>query len=75
MSQRMKLALIESLDSHFGRGWQDFDRLGQAAEPLDCRSVGWVVRKNKDCNVLVPHIAGEKNGEAAIRKTMILRKH
>ena len=63
----MKLVVIEWLDSHFGRGRQDFDRLEQAAEPLDCRSVGWVVRKNKDCNVLVPHIAEEKHGEAAIQ--------
>ena len=51
-------------------------------------SFGWVVRENKDCKVLVPHIAGEKNGEAAIQgcgdltiptaaivKTTILRKH
>ena len=84
----MKLVLVEWLDSHSGRGWQDFDRLQQAAEPLYCRSVGWIVKENKKCKVLVPHLAGEKNGEinlqgcgdltiptAAIVKTTILRQH
>lgn len=82
----MKLVLVEWLDSHSGRGWQDFDRLERVAEPLYCRSVGWVIRENKNCKVLVPHIAGEKNGEttlqgcgdltiptASIVKTTILR--
>jgi hypothetical protein len=71
----MNLVSVEWLDSHFGRSRQNSDRLERGAEPLDCRSVGWGIRDNKVCNVLVPHIAGEKNGEAAIRKTMILRKH
>ena len=63
----MKLVLVEWLDSHSGRGWQDFEQLERAAKPLYCRSVGWVIRENKDCTVLVPHIAGEKNGEAVLQ--------
>lgn len=63
----MKLVLVEWLDSHSGRGWQDFERLEQAAEPLYCRSVGWIARENKDCKVLVPHISGEKNGNTALQ--------
>ena len=47
----MRLVLVEWLDSHAGRGWQDLDRLERAAEPLYCRSVGWVIRENKDCKV------------------------
>ena len=38
----MKLVLVEWLDSHAGRGWQDFERIEEAAEPLHCRSVGWL---------------------------------
>jgi hypothetical protein len=84
----MKLVLIEWLDSHSGRGWQDFDKIERAAEPLYCRSVGWVAKETKDCKVLVPHVSGEKNSDAvlhgcgdltiptaAIVRTTILRKH
>lgn len=84
----MRLVLVEWLDSHAGRGWQDLDRLERAAEPLYCRSVGWVIRENKDCKVLVPHLSGEKNGNttlqgcgdltiptASIVKTTILRSN
>lgn len=63
----MKLVLVEWLDSHSGRGWQDFERLERAAEPLYCRSVGWIVRENNNCKVLVPHISGEKNGDIALQ--------
>lgn len=63
----MKLVLIEWLDSHAGRGWQDTERIKQAAEPLYCRSVGWLIADNKDCKVLVPHLAGERHGEAALQ--------
>ena len=63
----MKLVLIEWLDSHSGRGWQDVERLEQAAEPLYCRSVGWLLSDKKDCKVIVPHIAGEKNGDIMLQ--------
>ncbi len=56
----MKLVLVEWLDSHAGRGWQDKDRLNQIAEPLYCQSVGWLFADKKDCKVIVPHIAGQK---------------
>ena len=59
----MKLVLVEWLDSHSGRGWQEMDLLENTAEPLHCRSVGWLLSDREDCKVLVPHIAGEKNGE------------
>jgi len=63
----MKLVLVEWLDSHSGRGWQDFDQLERAAEPLYCRSVGWLVRETKECKVIVPHLSGEKNGTATLQ--------
>ncbi|OQW36528.1 MAG: hypothetical protein A4E19_15310 [Nitrospira sp. SG-bin1] len=83
----MKLVLIEWVDSHSGRGWQDIEAFEQAAVPLYCRSVGWLVSDKKDCKVLVPHISGEKNGKtllqgcgdlaiptAAIEKITVLRR-
>ena len=63
----MKLVLIEWLDSHSGRGWQTTETLKQAAEPLYCRSVGWLFSENKDCKVIVPHIGGEKDGDAMMQ--------
>jgi hypothetical protein len=58
-----KLVLIEWMDSHSGRGWQTLDELQEKAEPLYCRSVGWIVKETKQCKVIVPHIAGERNGD------------
>lgn len=58
----MKLVLIEWLDSHAGQGWQNIERIQGASEPLHCRSVGWLVSEAGDCKVIVPHLAGEKNG-------------
>lgn len=58
----MKLVLIEWVDSHAGRGWQDLDKIEAASEPLRCRSVGWLVSEAGNCKVIVPHLAGEKNG-------------
>ena len=83
----MNLVLIEWLDSHSGRGWQDMEKIESSAIPLYCRSVGWLVSEANDCNVIVPHIAGEKNGDimlqgcgdltiptASIVKTTILKR-
>lgn len=39
------------------------DQLQQAAEPLYCRSVGWLAYEREDCKVLVPHISWERNGQ------------
>lgn len=63
----MKLVLIEWLDSHSGRGWQTIEDFVRASEPLYCRSVGWLVSERKDCKVIVPHIAGEKNGNTMLQ--------
>lgn len=59
----LDLVLVEWLDAHAGRGWQTADQIRNAAEPLYCRSVGWLVAENADCKVIVPHISGEKSGE------------
>jgi hypothetical protein len=57
------LVLIEWLDAHSGRGWQTEEQLSATAEPLYCRSVGWLVKETEDCKVVVPHISGERDGE------------
>ena len=55
----MKLMLIEWEDSHSGRGWHDLDDIKKTAEPLRCRSVGWLAASNDECRLLVPHLGGE----------------
>lgn len=62
----MKLVLVEWVDAHSGRGWQTMEELKNAAEPLYCRSVGWIVLENADCMVVVPHVSGERNGTTAL---------
>jgi len=83
----MKLLMIEWVDSHSSRGWQDFETIENSAEALYCQSVGWLAAENKDVVSLVPHIAGERNGnqklqgcgdltipKRAIIKTTVLKK-
>jgi hypothetical protein len=67
MRELQKLVLIEWVDSHSGRGWQMLDELEDKAEPLYCRSVGWVVAETEGCKVIVPHIAGEENGDIMLQ--------
>ncbi len=62
-----QLVLVEWLDSHSGRGWQDFEGFKRVAEPLYCQSVGWLVEETKECKVIVPHIAGERNGDIMLQ--------
>lgn len=62
----MRLVLIEWLDSHSGHGWQTVERIQRAAEPLYCRSVGWLLAERKDCKIIVPHIGGERRGAAML---------
>ena len=63
MTPGRPLVLIEWLDAHAGRGWQTADKFRDAAMPLYCRSVGWLVAETKDCKGVVPHISGERDGE------------
>lgn len=63
----MKLVLVEWLDAHSGRGWQVMANFEEAAEPLYCQSVGWLAVDREDCKVIVPHIAGERNGDIMLQ--------
>jgi len=60
--QKMKLFLIEWVDSHSGRGWQNLDTIEEVCELLHCRSVGWLVKETKNCMTIVSSISGEKTG-------------
>lgn len=52
----VRLVLIEWLDSYgCGSEWQPLE--GCHAKPLLCRSVGWLVRDEDDCKVIVPHLS------------------
>ncbi len=61
------IVLIEWMDSHSGRGWQDLDDLERKASPLYCRSVGWIIKETEECKVIVPHISGEENGNILLQ--------
>lgn len=63
MNKRMKLVLVDWIDSHAGRGWQSAEQLERAAEPMRCRSVGWLLKNTKECAVIVPHISGVDSGQ------------
>lgn len=65
--KKLKLVFIEWLDSHSGRGWQSIPQIESASIPLYCRSVGWLVSESNACKVVVPHIAGEKNGDIMLQ--------
>lgn len=52
----MKLVLIDWIDSHSGNGWQSLDDMKGFAKALHCRSIGWLLVRNKDCTTVVPHI-------------------
>lgn len=58
----MKLLLVEWLDSSSGRGWQTLDDVKKnAADPLFCRSVGWLVERNRKQITIASSLSGEKN--------------
>lgn len=61
-----KLVLIEWVDSHSGNGWQPLNEIADAAEPVYCRSVGWLVSERNGMTVLVSHISGERNGNVRL---------
>jgi hypothetical protein len=57
----MKLVVIEWLDSHSGPGWQRLADIKQNSATVLCRSVGWLLHRDKKATVIVPHISGEIN--------------
>ena len=62
-----EIVLIEWVDSHSGRGWQDLEELESKAKPLYCRSVGWLIKETEHCKIIVPHISVEENGDVILQ--------
>ena len=77
---QQKLVLIEWVDSHSGNGWRPLDELADAARPVMCRSVGWLVAEQNGTVVLVPHISGDETvrrygtGDIAIPTKAIVKR-
>jgi len=81
MPRARKLVLVEWIDSHSGNGWQPLDQIEKAAEPVYCRTVGWLISEQNGTKVLVSSISGERNenirlfgkGDIAIPAKAILK--
>lgn len=78
----LKLVLVDWIDSHSGRGWRNLDDIDRGAEPLLCRSVGWLSMETDEVLLLIPHLAGEGQsveiilqgcGEMCIPKSCVRR--
>ena len=74
----MKLVIVDWIDSCSSRGWVEKEAL-QTSIPLPCRSVGWVIKEDKECIVLIAHLSdvtddgnfGQGNGDITIPRAVI----
>lgn len=59
----MRLVLVEWTDSYgCSPQWRKLEQCN--AEPLRCRSVGWLVHNGRDSKVIVPHISDPSHSSA-----------
>lgn len=74
MTKKLRLVMIEWLDSHRTEGWHDDD---PSENPLTCRSVGWLVYDGKDAKTVAPHMTDEevpqRCGEMTIPSRAVLK--
>jgi hypothetical protein len=65
----VSINFVESLDAHFGHGWQSADQLEVAAETFSGKSVGCRVFDHKNRRVIVSGTSGERkrNNACGIR--------
>ncbi len=55
----MELVLVTWIDAlGCSSSWREKEHL-KKSEPLTCKSVGWLLKDDETCVVLVPHIAEE----------------
>jgi hypothetical protein len=60
-SNGKKLVFVEWQDSYgCSATWQEIDPQ-QEPEMMLCHSVGWVVKRTKECIVIVPHLSQNDN--------------
>ena len=67
------LGLIEWIDSATSIGW---GKSSDSATPSYCRSVGWIIRKDKNFIVIAPHVdkdSGLVCGDMAIPIKAIIK--
>ncbi len=81
----MKLVLIEWVDAHSHDRWVEIEVSVESCETALIRSVGWLLKKTKNCVTIAPHISkvgsidshvsGDMTIPAkAIRKMTVLRQ-
>jgi hypothetical protein len=51
-----KLVLVEWLDSRRGEGWTHIEELRRGVPPTKCRSVGWIVARDRSALTLASHL-------------------
>jgi hypothetical protein len=62
----MDLLLIEWVDAHSGKGWQELEDMRERNGPLHCRSVGWLISQNQEYVTIAAHLSGERNENVVI---------
>ena len=69
-----RLVLIEWLDSHYVSGWHSDE---PNAEPLLCRSVGWLLHDDEKAKTIAAHVTDEetpqRSGEITIPSVSVVR--
>jgi hypothetical protein len=53
----MQLVLVEWLDSRRGEGWARLEELRADLEATRCKSVGWIISRDKSSITLAGHLA------------------
>ena len=59
--KKRRLVLIEWIDSHSGNGSRSLDDIESSAQPLHCRSVGWLIASKNGMKMLAASVSREKN--------------
>lgn len=77
----MKLVLVEWVDSkRMSEGWEYTEDIEPSV--VTCQSVGWILKENKECIVIMPHMdKNESQGcgiisipKCAVKHTYQLKK-
>jgi hypothetical protein len=70
---KVRLVLVDWVDSY--RAPMEWEALDDEPTLLECQSVGWLARENKDCVTIVPHWSQFEHGcgEMTIPRVAIKR--
>ena len=64
MPSKTRLVLVEWVDSCSVNETWDFVKDLEEPYPVICNSVGWVLKQNDDCILIVPHISDVQNEDS-----------